>query len=410
MRRCGVLKLFVALFAFACSVLPGVTRAGSLSDQLVEGAARVGIQGGAAFDALAEQLADTAARSIPIVSASAGFTYEYNPELEVFERTSQTLGPIYLERPDTLGRSKFNVNVSYQYVQFDSYDGTNIDSLHSPYPIVTKVRSGGVVTAANATRLDYDLALHNNVVSLSGTYGILDDLDVNLLLPLIQTTFDTGVNALVVKTAPAGGAFGPCTSGCGPRTANLDGGAFGVGDILLRGKYLLARREDLHAALGLQLRLPSGNEGNFQGTGSFEISPAVYVSTLLAGHVSPQANLAIDIDTESVSQSQVRYGIGVDADVLPRLGLSLAFLGRSEFSESASPSETSFLHLVNGTPQEEPLLGLSFSRKDYFDLSFGLRAVVWRDLMVFVNGLYALNDQGLRNDTIIPLIGVEGTF
>ena len=405
-----MLKFIAVSFALACSLLSREVRAGSLSDQLVEGAAGVGIEGGSAFDALAEQLANTAARSIPVVSASAGFTYEYNPELEVFERTSQTLGPIYLERPDTLGRSKFNVSLSYQYVQFDSYDGDDIDALASPYPIVTKVRSGGVVTAANATRLEYDLALRNNVIGLSGTYGILDDLDVNILVPLIQTSFDTGVNALVVKTAPAGGAFAPCVSGCGPRTSDLDGGAFGVGDILLRAKYLLARRDEVRAALGLQFRLPSGDEGDFQGTGAFEISPALYVSTLLAGRVSPQANLAIDVDTESVSQSQVRYGIGVDADVLPRLGLSLAFLGRSEFSESASPSETSFLHLVRGTPQEAPLLGLDFGRKDYFDLSFGLRAVVWRDVMVFLNGLYALNDQGLRNDTIIPLIGIEGTF
>ena len=45
---------------------------------------------------------------------------------------------------------------------------------------------------------------------------------------------------------------------------------------------------------------------------------------------------------------------------------------------------------------QEPLLGINFDRKDYFDLSFGARAVVWRQIMLFVNGIYALNDQGLR--------------
>jgi hypothetical protein len=404
-----VQTLVVLALALAVTFSCHPARAGSLSDQLVEGAARVGIQGGSAFDALAETLANTAARDLPVVSASAGFTYEYNSELEIFERSSQTLGPILLERPDTLGRSKLNVNLSYQYVRFDAYDGQDIDSLESPYPIVTNVVSGGVVTAANATRLEYDLGLTNHIVALSATYGILDDLDVNILLPLIQTSFDTGVNALTVQTAPAGGSFSPCTSNCF-QTTDLSGDAFGVGDILLRAKYLFARDEQLRAAAGLQLRLPSGDEDDFQGTGSFEISPALYASTLLWGRVSPQANLAIDINTDDVSQSQARYGIGVDTDLLPRVGFSLAFLGRSEFSESASPSETSFLHLVNGVPQEEPLLGLDFGRKDYFDLSFGFRVVVWREVMVFVNGLYALNDEGLRNDTIIPLVGVEGTF
>jgi hypothetical protein len=400
----------LVVVAFAAAVFAtGPVRAGSLSDQLVEGAARVGIQAGPAFDALAETLANTAARDLPVVSASAGFTYEYNPELEVFERSSQTLGPILLERPDTIGRSKFNFSMSYQYVHFDAFDGDDIDSLESPYPIVTNVVSGGVVTAANAVDLEYDLGLSEHIVGLSATYGILDDLDVNILLPLIQTSFDTRVNALTVRTAPAGGSFSPCTADCFQST-DLSGDAFGVGDILLRAKYLFAREEHVRAAAGLQLRLPSGDEDDFQGTGSFEVSPAIYASTFLFDFLSPQANLVIDLNTEDASHSQARYGIGVDADVLPRLGLSLAFLGRSEFSETASPSETSYLHLVNGVPQEQPLLGLDFGRKDYFDLSFGMRVVVWREVMVFLNGLYALNEEGLRNDTIIPLIGVEGTF
>jgi hypothetical protein len=129
--------------------------------------------------------------------------------------------------------------------------------------------------------------------------------------------------------------------------------------------------------------------------------------------VSPHANLAVDLNADDVSRSQVRYGIGIDGDVLPRLGLSLAFLGRSEFDGIADESDTEFLHLVggvNGTPQQKPLLGLDFDRKDYFDLSFGVRFVVWREIMIFANGLVALNDDGLRNDTVIPLIGVEGTF
>ena len=82
-----------------------------------------GLEGGSAFNALGDALADTAARSLPVTSASAGFTYRYNAQAEVFERTSDTLGPIFLERPDTLGRNKFNINVSYQYVDLDEFDG-----------------------------------------------------------------------------------------------------------------------------------------------------------------------------------------------------------------------------------------------------------------------------------------------
>ena len=31
-------------------------------------------------------------------------------------------------------------------------------------------------------------------------------------------------------------------------------------------------------------------------------------------------------------------------------------------------------------------------------------------ILLFANGIYALNEEGLRNDTIIPAGGIEGTF
>jgi hypothetical protein len=183
-----------------------------------------------------------------------------------------------------------------------------------------------------------------------------------------------------------------------------------VGDILLRTKYQFLRRGVWRSGAGLQLRLPSGDKNNFQGTGNFEVSPAVYLSALLWSRVEPHLNVAVDLRTDDVSQSQARYGFGVDGDITPRVGVALAFLGRSEFKRSSPPGATSFLHLTPSGPAERPLLGVNFDRKDYFDLSFGARAVVWHDVMLFVNGIYALNDDGLRNDSVIPTVGLEGTF
>jgi hypothetical protein len=372
-----------ALVVVLAAGAPTLAGAESLRQTLGTASRTVGINGGSAFDALANAIADTAARSLPVVSASAGFTYEYNPELEVFERSSSTLGPLFLERPDTIGRGKVNVNVSYQYVQFDTFDGNNIDSLHSPFPILL---SGG-----SAANLEYRLGLHSHIVGLSATYGVLDDFDVNLLVPLIQTNFDVGVHT--------GGAHG-----------HVSNDHFGVGDVLARLKYRLPDQGRFRSALGLQLRFPSGSKANFQGTGEFEASPSFYVSTLVWDHLHPHLNAAVDIRPGEIDRSQARYGVGLDADVLTRLGLSLAFLGRSEFSRSAKFSDTAFLHQTPTGARPEPLLGLNFGRKDYFDVALGARVVVWREIMVFANVTRRLNNDGLRNDTVIPAVGVEGTF
>ena len=383
----------------------------TLADRFSAVAQQLGIAPGSAFDALGEAIADSAARTIPVVSASAGFTYRYNPQLEVFERTSQTLGPILLERADTLGQGKFNINVSYQYVELNEYDGTPTNKLQSPFPIIIRqTDAAGTVTGFTADQLRYRFKLINNVVALSATYGVLDNLDVNILLPLIATSFDVGATAQQQFTAPPSGSpFTPAPAP--PQSAGLDDGhKNGVGDILLRSKYQLPQWDFLRSALGLQFRLPTGNVNNFQGTGDFEISPFFYASAVFWARIEPHANLGINIDAQDAGQSQASYGIGVDGDITPRVGLTLAFLGRSEFNGIASPSQTAFRHLTPSGPQLEPLLGLDFGRKDIFDFSFGARAVVWRQIMLFANGVYALNSQGLRNDSVIPMVGVEGTF
>ncbi len=383
----------------------------SLRDQLGTASQSVGLQGGDAFDALADTIANTAARSLPIISASAGITYRYNTELDVFERSSDTLGPIFMERPDTIGRSKFNINVSWQYVEFDEYDGEDLDDLENEDPIITRVVDGsGNPVGFTANRLQYRLGLQNQIVAFSGTYGILDDLDVNLTLPLIATNFKVGVTQQQEFVAGPDGIFTPLTGS--PITGRSTEDKFSVGDMLLRFKYQLPRIADgmVRSAAGLQFRLPTGNEDDFQGTGSFEISPAFYVSTVLWKRLTPYANVALDLRTDDVANSQARYAVGFDFDLFPRWNLSFAFLGRSEFERSAARGETDFLHLTPQGPQLRPLLGIDFARNDFFDASFGTRVVVWRQIMLFGNILYALNDAGLRNNSVIPTVGIEGTF
>src|SRR5262245_55168695 len=301
----------------------------SLRDDLAQASQSVGISSGSAFNALADSIASSVANNLPVISASAGFTYRYNPQLEVFERSSETLGPIFLERPDTLGQGKFNVNVSYQYVEFDEFDGQSIQNLQGKNPIVLRtVDSAGNLVGFTADSLQYRLGLHNNIVAFSFTYGILDNLDVNLLLPLIATSLDVGVTRQQLQTAGPDGIFSP-NSGP-PVTGRSEGDAFGAGDLLLRLKYQLPRLDWLRSAAGLQMRFPSGRASDFQGTGDFWVTPAFYASSLLWDRVEPFLNVALDFDANDFAQSQARYGVGVDVDVVSRLGLVFAFLGRSQ--------------------------------------------------------------------------------
>jgi len=75
-----------------------------------------------ALGRLGNAIGSQVANQIPTLSTSAGYTYEWNPELEVLERSAKTFGPLFSERAVTVGRNKFNLNVSYTYIKFDQFN------------------------------------------------------------------------------------------------------------------------------------------------------------------------------------------------------------------------------------------------------------------------------------------------
>src|SRR5262245_35682749 len=78
---------------------------------------------------IANSLAASIARSLPIIAASAGISYRFNFETDTFERETSILGQLYLERAEPLGRGRLNVSVSYQRVKLDSFEGKDLDNL-----------------------------------------------------------------------------------------------------------------------------------------------------------------------------------------------------------------------------------------------------------------------------------------
>src|SRR6185503_18506560 len=95
--------------------------AGSLADLLGPGNVVV--------DPLRFQLERGLARGLdfPATATTPGFTYQYDPALGDFRRTSASLGPAFLERADTVGKGRFDVGLSMLYAAPDEIDGRSID-------------------------------------------------------------------------------------------------------------------------------------------------------------------------------------------------------------------------------------------------------------------------------------------
>ena len=116
--------------------------------------------------------------------------------------------------PRRSGRGKFNVNVSCQYVEFNQFDGDRPRATSRARPDRAAHTSTRPATswASRPNRSQYRLGLRNNIAAFSFTYGVLDNLDVNLLLPRHRHgARGRRSTAQQVQTAGPDGIFAPDT-------------------------------------------------------------------------------------------------------------------------------------------------------------------------------------------------------
>jgi hypothetical protein len=344
---------------------------------------------------LGQALAVSVGKSLPIPSASSGITFTFNPQTSAFERDTEMLGQIYLERAQPIGKGRLNMSVTYQYVSADTIDGQDLGSLSDTRPI--RDPATGVLFVIP----HLDVKLHTQEVTTSVTYGITEDLEANLTVPLLVTKFD--VSGRLVQL---GGTPNPVQTGT---TADTD---FGVGDIFLRGKYRLLRGRFGELAAGLVFRLPSGNEGDFQGTGLFEVDPRLFASTpvvTLAPHFRVQGyvNAGLDLVPQESDRGDGVWGVGGDIMLATRVTLSVAFLARESFARLVPPGSFD-VPRANGT--STPVFGLDPGQPNYYNLSIGGRVNLWGDTIFGMwNVIVPVNKSGIRSD-VVPLIGIEAAF
>jgi len=364
---------------------------------------------------LPDAFAVAVARSIPTLAASTGLSYEYNEESGTFVRVAPVLGQLFLERATPLGARRLNVNLSYQYVSFDSFDGEKIDKLHDTSPLIISTTATGKALLRVPR---YAVQLNTDQVTLSVTYGATADLDVNLTVPFLHTQLERDVRLRSIDSDSGRGSLIPISPFAGSKA--------GIGDVLLRGKYRVLDSSSAAVALGLLLRLPTGNPDDFQGTGTPEVLPGLYVSpheVALSKNVELRTylNAGVNFDTEDVGQTEVRWGVGADAGWQERATIGLAVLGRHPFAsltaidlprclDGRAECVADLPDLLTTRRGRAPLFGIGGKRPDYYDLSVGTRVALWSDRLIgFVNVLLPLNDEGPRADPI-PLVGVEVTF
>lgn len=322
--------------------------------------------------------------SLPVSSTGGGFTFQYDSELEVFTRTTDSLGPIFAERATTLGKKKINFGFSYTYIDYSQLQGKDLHSLKSIVLLDEKQKN------KNLLHLDFDVDVTSNLFSFYGTYGITDRWDVSVLVPILQVQLDVNSTGRILNRTKEKGKDGKILGysfDSGEKISDsVSGASTGIGDILLRNKYNLLTSEWVDFTTALDVKLQTGNEDELLGTGRTSIEPFLIFSKNMS-RFTPHVNLGYEFNSGSEGQDRIMYTTGVDYG-----------FGKGNNHYSAA------VDIIGSHKTETAAIG-----NDIVDFATGFKWSPRSGMLIFVNVQTPINEDGLRADWI-PTVGYELNF
>lgn len=367
--------------------------------------------------AIATQLA-----LLPIVSPASGFTYSFDKSTGSHTRTAQSLGPVYSERGETIGKKKVFIGFNYQRFSFNKIDGLDLGNLPG---VLRHIPTGRALQDVMVTTNNLDLKM--NQFTLFGTVGITNRLDISIAVPIMDVNFNAVANTRIFRIPSGaddcpGGSGTPChffdindRVNSVARTFSNSGSKSGIGDITIRIKHNLVRTDNVALSVLADIRTPSGNERNFLGSGAVGFKPFVAL-TLKKGWLSPHVNLGYQWNGKSLLAGsfvngvkgslpdQLFYTVGTDIGLGKHVTLATDILGQRLFDTtrvvpatlSVGGSQLGILNFANGN------VGLN-------NFSVGVKVAIAGQLLLTANVLTRLDDGGLRQ-RLTPMIGVSYSF
>jgi hypothetical protein len=410
--------------------------------------------------------------SLRLASPTSGITFVF--ENGVMKRTTESYGPILGERAETIGRHRIFVAGTYQYFPFSTLDGIDLKHLPAVYnhgdtvnpdgthrnPAVDPPSPGnpGVELEYISTTNRIDLKVHQ--FTFYATYGLTNRVDVSVAIPILNVRMGMSSQATIVRgpdpivqgpallaayiaspnTLP--GNLYPSTGpmeGCAPSltcsgyfhyfdpnnpatslTAAFSNAksASGIGDVVFRAKGTIFKHERTAVALGTDVRVPSGDEKNFVGTGAPGVKP--FLSASYHSRVSPHANIGYEFNGNSILAGdpvtgtkgrlpdQFFYSGGVDAGVTKKLTLAVDLLGQRFYDAPGVKlgAWEDVLKVSHPDILNTILIHRSFNTDD---LALGGKYSPFGNWLVTGNVQIKLDDGGLRAK-VVPLIGLSYTF
>jgi hypothetical protein len=127
----------------------------------------------------------TALSIIPLSSPASGVIDRTDPTTGAQLSESSTLGPIFTERAETIGKGHFYIGFSNQDFHFTKFNGSSLNGLNLLYAGGDSTKVSGVGLTVPATfGVGMDVRLSQDMAFL--TYGLTDRIAVSVGLPTVH--------------------------------------------------------------------------------------------------------------------------------------------------------------------------------------------------------------------------------
>ena len=355
--------------------------------------------------------------NLPVATAVSGTGITFVNGIPTF--STDSLGTILTQRGETLGRHRFFVSFNYQRFGFGSVDGIRFKD----FDTVNSVNFPGVGTSFQGVQhAKTDLTIDQ--FTAIGTFGLTSKLDLSLIVPFSTVNLSTAANATQYNVD----TNGKLVSQFPLSSTNLGGSKSGPGDVTLSVKANVFRSasEKTAIAVGSEIRIPTGDELNYLGTGAYGVKP-YFIASHHAKRFTPNVNIGYQWNSTSSLYydgttgehlnlpASFIYTGGADFKVLPRLTLVGEFLGQyvingprvviKDVTIPTTSGNTTF-HSLSVVDSSGKTLTSSYAIDN---AGFGIKVNPFKGLLISASATFKLDDAGLRAK-VVPLVGISYRF
>ncbi len=373
--------------------------------------------------ALASQLS-----TFPVPSTAGGFTYTYDSATGAFNRASDSFGPLFAERAQTIGKGKWTAGIVYQGAEYDKIDDLDLAGGLLFQLTHNDTNSDNSNLAPNfegdLIGVDTNIAVETETTVVWFNYGVAKRFDFGVAVPFQSVDLSASATLSIDRVATGSvTAIHQFPGGGNTATFAESDSASGIGDVLLRAKYRFSDQGGW--ALGFEVRVPTGDEEDLLGSGFTQSKVFLIGSTTWGDTFSPHLNVGYAVASGSSDfitdlPDEISYTLGFDVALHPRVTLAIDAIGRTLQDATVVRSDLGSFRFcavgVAGCPPAgissvtRPVLVFEEDDVNLLLGAAGLRINLAGRLLLALNATFVLGDEGLGIDGIVPTVGLDYSF